>query len=174
MPALISASHSLFRFSIQSTRVLTLILLMAAVRLANAEINPTLDSQDSEKMSDKVQRVEWQAWTDDVFEQAKKESKLVLVDVSAVWCGYCKKMDETTYQDPEIVQYIRQHFIPVRVKDGDTVTPIVDRFKEYATPTTAVFDANDHQLVVKTGYLKPQWMSWMLQAVVADPTPEDH
>ncbi len=45
----------------------------------------------------------------------KKEPKKFLIDVYTDWCGWCKKMDNTTFSHPEIAQYINENFYPVKL-----------------------------------------------------------
>ena len=60
---------------------------------------------------------DWQRWSDQQFQQADKEGKLVLLDLSAEWCSFCKQMDAVTYQDPKVLALIEKHYIPVRIVD---------------------------------------------------------
>ena len=52
------------------------------------------------------------------FEQAmalaKQDGKPVLVDVYTDWCGWCKRLDATTYQDSAVVTYINANFHAVK------------------------------------------------------------
>src|SRR5262245_46726610 len=50
--------------------------------------------------------IDWQPWSDTIFEQAKRENKFVLLDLEAVWCHWCHVMDETTYKTPEVIALI--------------------------------------------------------------------
>lgn len=53
------------------------------------------------------------------FEEAialnQKERRKILVDVYTDWCGWCKKMDRTTYSHPKIVEYINQKYYAVKL-----------------------------------------------------------
>ena len=109
----------------------------------------------------------WQRWSDQRFPQAETEGKLVLLDLSAEWCAFCKKMDATTYQDPRVLALIEQYYIPVRIED-EREPELAARFREYGRPGTLVYDSEGNELVVKKGYIKPQWMEWMLQALVQE------
>jgi hypothetical protein len=42
--------------------------------------------------------IDWQPWSNAIFDQAKRENKFVLLDLEAVWCHWCHVMDETTYK----------------------------------------------------------------------------
>lgn len=78
--------------------VLTL-LFLATISVANA------------------QEVKWLS-----FEEAlalnKKNPKPILLDMYTDWCGWCKKMDKTTYKNKVIVDYINQNFYAIKM-DGE-------------------------------------------------------
>lgn len=59
--------------------------------------------------------VEWQTWSPAVFRQARKQNKLVFVSIGYFACHWCHVMQRESYSDPQIGEYIRQHFIPVKV-----------------------------------------------------------
>ena len=44
----------------------------------------------------------------------KKKSKPLYIDVYTDWCGWCKKMDKTTFEDPEVVALLNQGFYPIK------------------------------------------------------------
>lgn len=52
------------------------------------------------------------------FEEAVKLNettpKKIFIDVYTDWCGWCKKMDQTTFIDPEVVKYINDNFHAVK------------------------------------------------------------
>ena len=50
-----------------------------------------------------------------VLEQAAKENKLVFIDVYAVWCGPCKRMDATTFKDAEVGTFLNKHFVSTQI-----------------------------------------------------------
>lgn len=46
--------------------------------------------------------------------QAKNPEKPMFIDVYTDWCGWCKKMDKSTFMDKEVVKYLNNNFIPVK------------------------------------------------------------
>lgn len=56
-------------------------------------------------------------WMDlDQLQQAMKTTpKKVWIDVYTDWCGWCKRMDATTFKHPEVVRYMNEHFYAVKL-----------------------------------------------------------
>ena len=81
--------------------------------------------------------IHWSAWGAEAFDRAQVEDKLILLDLTAVWCHACHVMDETTYVDPTVVELLNAEFIPVRV-DTDQRPDIAARYKHGGWPTTSV------------------------------------
>lgn len=69
--------------------------------------------------------IDWYPWTEDAFERARAEDKLIVIDVGASWCHWCHVMDEGTYRDEEVVKLINENFIAIKV-DRDEM-PDIDR-----------------------------------------------
>ncbi len=109
----------------------------------------------------------WRIWSQEVFEQAQRDGRLVLVDLVAEWCSFCKKMDRTTYRDPAVLDTIHKSYIPVRA-DPDKQPQLPPRFADYGRPSTVILAPDGSEVLRKQGYLKPQWMLWTLQAVALE------
>jgi len=62
------------------------------------------------------------------FEEAvalnEKAPKKMIIDVYTGWCGWCKKMDKTTFMDPDVATAINGSFYAVKLdaERKDTVT----------------------------------------------------
>ncbi|MEA3278956.1 MAG: DUF255 domain-containing protein [Pseudomonadota bacterium] len=117
--------------------------------------------------------LEWHQWSPAVFTQAENQGRLVLLDLTAEWCTFCRKMDQVTYRDEQVVQMIRSSFIPVRA-DEAAVPELGERYEAFGRPATVVYDVDGNEIIKKAGYMKPQWMLWFLQAVAENPAPEAH
>src|SRR6266853_5802987 len=59
--------------------------------------------------------VNWEQNYDVGLERAKKDKKLVMVDVYTDWCGWCKKLDKDTYSDKDVEAKLTKDFIAVKV-----------------------------------------------------------
>jgi uncharacterized protein len=118
-------------------------------------------------------KIDWQPWSDSVFERAARENRFVLLDLEAVWCHWCHVMDEVTYSDPKVVELIKSRYIPVRV-DQDSRPDISRRYENYGWPATVVFNADGGEIVKRRGYLPPEVMVSMLEEIIVDPSPVDY
>jgi len=111
--------------------------------------------------------ISWQTWSDSAFKQAKQENKLVLLDIKAQWCTFCKKMANVTYQDPEVIKIINENYIAIR-GDIEKTAPIAQRYGYFGVPATIVLTADDKELNRRLGYIKPQFMQWHLLGVLQE------
>ena len=112
----------------------------------------------------------WHAWSNEMFAQAAREHKFVLLDLEAVWCHWCHVMDHETYRDPAVRRLMEKSYIAVKV-DQDARPDISNRYQDYGWPATIIFKADGSEIVKRQGYLPPRQMESILQAVIDDPTP---
>ena len=59
--------------------------------------------------------VNWVSWSDDVFERAKAENKLVLISVGYSACHWCHVMEHESFEDEEVAVLMNKLFINVKV-----------------------------------------------------------
>ena len=114
-------------------------------------------------MEQEDQQRYWLDWTDEAFERAKHENKPVLLDISAVWCHWCHRLDQDTYSVPDIAEYIQANFIPIRV-DTDNRPDINRRYNMGGWPTTA-FLTPDGRVIGGGTYFPPDQMRQVFRDV---------
>ena len=107
--------------------------------------------------------IHWLPWSEEAFSKAQEENKPVLLAVSAVWCYWCHVMDETSYSDPDVADFIARHFIAVRV-DSDHRPDINARYNVGGWPTTAFLTGHGGFIGAAT-YLPPDQLLAMLAEV---------
>src|SRR5882724_9177064 len=70
------------------------------------------------------QPVDWHPFGKEAFDDAQRLNRPILLDVGAVWCPWCARMDAESYTVPETAAYINQNFVAVKV-DYDSAGPLV-------------------------------------------------
>jgi len=116
---------------------------------------------------------------------AKKDRKKIIVDVYTDWCKWCKVMDEKTFKNETVIQYLDQNFHRAKFNAEDKST-ITFNGKNYdwtangrkgyneltpelldgklAYPSIVVFDADLNKLQVIRGYKSPEQLMTLLKA----------
>ncbi len=78
---------------------------------------------------DETKKVEWLTM-EEAMKRAEKEPRRIIVDVYADWCGWCKKMDKTTFQHPDIAEYMNEKYYAVKL-DAESKEVMTIAGKDY-------------------------------------------
>ncbi len=113
---------------------------------------------------------QWSTWDSALFDRAKAQKRLVILDLEALWCHWCHVMAEKTYADATVDRLIGDKFIAVRV-DQDANPDLSSRYGDWGWPATIIFAPDGTEIVKRRGYIEPERMAALLKAVIADPTP---
>lgn len=93
----------------------------------------------------------------------EEEPRKILMDVYTDWCGWCKKMDKTTFANAEVAEYVNENFYAVKLK-ADSKDKVTFKGKEYAKgelaqafrvtgyPTIVFFDQSFSKFQPVSGY----------------------
>lgn len=90
------------------------ILIFAAVVVLAGFIPPR-----NEKAAEKVQ---WMTF-EEAVEKNKTAPRKVFIDVYTDWCGWCKRMDANTFNNPVVAKYLNETYYNVKL-DAEGKDPI--------------------------------------------------
>ena len=111
-----------------------------------------------------MSQVEWRTWGEEAFAEARAQDKPVLLSITATWCQYCAAMDENTYGNEALAQYINDNVIPVRV-DSDKRPDVNARYTQGGWPSTCVLTGEGDVLWGGTS-VPPDGMAQLLPQVL--------
>lgn len=69
-----------------------------------------------------AQKINWMTFQEAV-ELNKTAPKKIFIDMYTDWCGWCKKMDQTTFQNSEVIEYMNANYYAVKfdAERSDTI-----------------------------------------------------
>ena len=112
----------------------TLLLVIGVAVAANAQVRFTDKNLDA------------------VREEATQQNKLVFIDLYATWCGPCKNMERNVFSQPEVGDFMAQHFIAAKYDiDKPTGSALAKKYGIRSIPTFLIFDTEGTLLGQTTG-----------------------
>jgi len=96
-------------------------------------------------------KIKWYDYTSGL-EIAESRNKPIYLMFHSDSCSYCKLMDEKTFSDSKVVDYLNENFISVRV-NGDKSRKIASLYKVRAYPASFFLKSNSDVIGQKLGYL---------------------
>ena len=84
---------------------------------------------------------------------AKKENKLVFMDIYATWCGPCKKLKAKTFANQEVGKYFNEIFVNVAFngEDGEGIE-LARKYGINSYPTLLFINSDGSIMTGSSGY----------------------
>ncbi len=102
-------------------------------------------------------KLSWEHGFDDAIRKAKASHRPLMVDFWASWCGWCHRLDKTTYVDPQVVQLAAASFVAVKVNTEGSAreTQIAGVYDVSSLPTIAFLTPTGRLILRLSGYQGP-------------------
>ncbi len=134
------------------------------------------------------EEIEWISF-EEAIERNKKEPKKIFIDVYTDWCGWCKRMDQTTFKNEVISKLVSEHYYAVKLDaeqkeaiefDGNTFKFVANGRRGYhelaaallqnklSFPTVVFLDEQMRMIQPIPGYQQPQSLAPILQYIGED------
>lgn len=151
----------------------------------NTAPSRAVDALPAPAVTEAKAAVRWYTW-EEAVEAAETEPRKIFVDVYTDWCGWCKVMDEKTFQHPTIAKMLNEDYYPVKL-DAEMREDVV--FKDYrfkyvpngrrgyhqlayellngrlSYPSVVMLDESFDRILVAPGYQKPEDFKYILSFV---------
>lgn len=120
---------------------------------------------------------------DEAIDRARRDNKKVLIFVYTDWCGYCKLMEKKSFRNPDVVDYMNQKYVAVKLnawskgvvwfaghqfKFIDELNihqlayQLLDGKMEY--PTSVILNYNNYEVLSPVrGYMEPRTLLKVLK-----------
>lgn len=81
--------------------------------------------------------VSWEKSFEKALRRAQKERKPIMIDFRAEWCGWCHRLDKTTYRDEKVERLVGEFFVAVKVdtEGSPSEREIASRYDVMSLPT---------------------------------------
>jgi thiol:disulfide interchange protein DsbD len=150
----------------QFRKGLAILLLAFAVLLGVRAVEAFLQVDLLPRAGVSAVKDEHSGWLEQDLEgalaQAKAEHKVVLVDIYADWCAQCKELDEKTWPDAGVKQWISQNAVAIRIDTDAKRKDLAIRLQIRSYPTVLLLDAEGHELRRILGFQGPESMrTWL-------------
>lgn len=89
-------------------------------------------AQDHKNAEPVPNQVKWTS-IEEAQAAAKKDGHPLLIDFNTPWCGWCRKMESTTFNDPYTAKYINEHFHAVSF-NAEGPDPVTFNGKKFENP----------------------------------------
>lgn len=112
--------------------------------------NPSVDFHKDPNGGIVFQKENWK----EALAMAKKENKIIFLDIFATWCGPCKKLKKYTFSDKEVGAFFNQNFINVALDGEQNEGGILSSTYDISGyPTLLFIYPNGEVLLKSSGYL---------------------
>jgi thiol:disulfide interchange protein DsbD len=90
--------------------------------------------------------VDWKPCSEQIFSEAQKLKKPVIIDFYAIWCTPCRELEDVTFHDTAVVGLAETDFVMVKVdvtKSGNELHErLLKQFDVKGVPTVVFLDRN--------------------------------
>ncbi|MES2619825.1 MAG: thioredoxin family protein [Bacteroidota bacterium] len=105
----------------------------------------SLFSQQQMQADKEGSLVQW-ITIEEALQKTKTQPRPIILDFYTDWCGWCKRMMQTTYANPGLAQYINTNFYPVKfnAESKDTIEYLGEKYGPSSSAPKAA-----HNLAIK-------------------------
>ena len=100
---------------------------------------------------------------DDALQEASKQSKPVFIYGYTGWCGYCTKMNKSTFKEKEVNDYMNTNYINLSydMEKGEGVY-IASKYGLRSYPAYVILSKDGELREIRFGYMRAdKFMSWV-------------
>ncbi len=167
MTLLINPLTNLVRYFAVASALLIATESMAVVG-KNAPAPPKSTAPIAKVIKPQAATIEWLT-IEEAAKRNKTNPRKILVDVYTDWCGWCKKMDKTTFANPEVAEYVNKNFYAVKFNAEGTENIIFNNKVYKYNKGKEVHDLAVNLLKGQMGYPTVAYLNEKLELIMPIP-----
>ncbi|MDQ8185478.1 thioredoxin family protein [Pelagicoccus sp. SDUM812002] len=122
-------------------KYLTVAVAIAAAYFINTEVQTRLGQSVLDEMQLERHSLP------EALAKAKVENKLVLADMSAIWCPTCRSLDKNVFSNPKVQAKINENYVFARIEyESEEGESFMDTYDVRAFPTILILDPTGKRL----------------------------
>ena len=112
----------------------------------------------------------WYTW-EEMVEAQKVQPKKVMIDMYTDWCGWCKRMDASTFSDPKVQAFLKENFYAVKfdAEQKESITFDNHEFKYVKAGRRGVHELANALLNGKLSYPSIVYLNEDMKRIVISP-----
>ena len=107
--------------------------------------------------------IQWREFDVDVFEEARRLDRPVLLVLTAHWCPHCRELLDVSFAASEVQRAVDGHFLPI-LADAERRPDVNERYGRGAWPTLAYLTP-EGELISHDGFLSAEELAQRLRKV---------
>lgn len=105
--------------------------------------------------------INWQPYETGI-EMAREQGKKVFLYFFADWCGYCRKMEKSTFTDASVIQYLNDNFIAISI-NSDKDKKLASSYRVRGLPALYFIEADTNKGGQYPGYVEAEKLVSLLK-----------
>ena len=107
--------------------------------------------------------INWRSYEEGMV-LSKVEKKKVFLHFYADWCGFCRKMADTTFRDSSLINFLNDNFMPIMV-NTDKEPQTAGNYGVSGLPTTILLTERGEPIITLPGYIATDPLMSMLKEI---------
>ena len=107
--------------------------------------------------------INWHSYEEGMI-LSKVEKKKVFLHFYADWCGFCRKMANTTFKDSALINYLNDNYMPIMV-NTDREPQTAGNYGVAGLPTTIFLTPIGEPIFTVPGYIATDPLMSMLKEI---------